>query len=181
MKLALDFISIIIFFLVYNYYDIFYATGAMMVTYTITFVFSLLTNKKLDKTILATWLLVVVLGGMTIFFHNAEYIKYKPTLIYWFFALAFHISPYLKDEKSIMERMAGHQIELPKKVWLYLNRFWMFIFYALGLVNLYIAYTFTTEQWVYFKTFGIITILIVATGGQVLYMSKYLKNQPEDK
>lgn len=180
MKIALDFISIIIFFAVYNYYDIFYATGAMMVTYTISLVFSLFTNKQVDKTVVITWLMVIVLGGLTLFFHNAEYIKYKPTIIYWFFAIAFHVSPYFKDEKSIMERMAGHHIQLPKNVWIKLNKFWMLIFYVLGFVNLYIAHYFTTQQWVYFKTFGIIAILLLATGVQVLYMSRYLKSDDSE-
>lgn len=153
----------------------------MMVTYTLTFIYSLFTNKSLDKTIFSTWLLVMVLGGLTIFFHNEEYIKFKPTLIYWLFAIAFHVSPYFKDEKSIMERMAGHQIQLPKNIWIKLNRFWMSVFYLLGFINLYIAYAFTTQQWVYFKTFGIMSVLIIATGVQIAYMSKYMKNQPEDK
>lgn len=177
MKLALDLISIIIFFIIYNYFDIFYATGAMMVTYSLTFLYSYITIKKIDKTILATWLLVVILGGLTLFFHNAEYIKFKPTLVYWFFAIAFHVSPYFKDEKSIMERMAGHQIILPKKIWVRLNYFWMLFFYILGFVNLYVAYQYSTEQWVYFKTFGIMSMLILASVIQVLYMAKYMKSE----
>ncbi len=175
MKIALDLISVLIFFVVYNFYDIFYATGAMMITYTVTFSVNYFINKKIDRTMLITWLLVILLGGLTIFLHNEEYIKFKPTLIYLLFAVAFHVSPYFKDEKSIMERMAGHQINLPKKVWSKLNIFWTTIFYILGFLNLYIAYYFTTQQWVYFKTFGIIGFLIVATIVQIAYMSKYIK------
>lgn len=175
MKIALDILSIIIFFISYKYYGIFIATGTMMVVYTISVILTYYTNKKLDNTTIITWLLVIVLGGLTLFLHNAEFIKYKPTLIYWFFAVAFHVSPYFKDEKSIMERMVGHQISLPKSVWKTLNIFWTIFFYVLGFVNLYIAYYFSTEQWVYFKTFGIIGLLIFASVVQVIYIMKYIK------
>ena len=101
-------------------------------SYTVNNNFGLvLSIRSNDKTILFTWLLVIILGSLTIFLHNAEFIKYKPTLIYWFFAIAFQVSPYLKDEKSIMERMIGHQITLPDHVWQNLNFFWMILFYIL--------------------------------------------------
>ncbi|MBP9722588.1 MAG: septation protein IspZ [Gammaproteobacteria bacterium] len=177
MKIILDIVSIVIFFVVYKYYDIFYATATMMAAYTLTFIISYYTNKKVDKTTLVTWLLVMILGGLTIFFHNEEYIKFKPTLIYLLFAIAFHVSPYFKDEKSIMERLAGHQLTLPKNIWNKLNKFWMFVFYTLGILNLYIAYNYTTQQWVYFKTFGIIGFLLVATLVQIMYMTKYIKSE----
>lgn len=178
MKTFLDIFSIAIFFIAYKYYDIFYATAAIIITYTISFILNYFNTKKLDKTMLITWLMVSILGGLTLVFHNASFIKYKPTLVYWFFAIAFHISPYMKDEKTIMERMISHQITLPKNVWDNLSRFWMFLFYILGLVNIYVAYDYTTDQWVNFKTFGILTLLLVATIGQVLYISKHIK--PED-
>lgn len=179
MKIILDIISLTLFFITYTLYDIFYATGVMMITYTVVFAYSYITTKKLDKTILATWLLVVILGGLTISLHNATYIKYKPTLIYWFFAIVFHISPYLKDEKSIMERLSGHNIELPKNVWNNLNRIWLTFFYLLGFINIYVAYYYTEKQWVYFKTFGCLGLLMVATIIQVIYMAKYLKQEDE--
>lgn len=179
MKIALDIISLALFFITYTYYDIFYATGVMMMTYTVVFFYSYISTKKLDKTIFSTWLLVVILGGLTIYFHNAAYIKYKPTLIYWLFAIAFHVSPYFKDEKSIMERLAGHEIKIPKNVWNNLNRLWIGFFYALGALNIYVAYYYTEKQWVNFKTFGCLGLLLLITIIQVIYMAKYI-NQEEN-
>lgn len=179
MKIALDIISLTAFFLTYIYYDIFYATAVMMITYTVVFLYSFLSSKTLDKTILATWILVLLLGGLTLFLHNAVFIKYKPTLVYWLFAVAFHVSPYLKDEKSVMERLAGHNIELPKHVWNNLNKLWMSFFYLLGLINIYVAYYYTEKQWVYFKTFGCLSLILIATVIQVIYMAKYLNEDEQ--
>lgn len=177
MKIILDIISIALFFITYTMYDIFYATGVMMLTYTIIMLYSYISTKKLDKTIMATWLLVVLLGSLTLFFHNAVYIKYKPTVIYLLFAIIFHVSPYLKDEKSIMERLAGHDIQMPSAVWANLNKLWICFFYILSILNIYIAYNFTEKQWVYFKTFGTLSLLFVITVIQVLYMAKFIKKQ----
>lgn len=179
MKVALDIISLALFFITYTYYDIFYATGVMMATYTIVFAYSYFSTKVLDKTILATWILVILLGSLTIGLHNAMFIKYKPTLVYWLFAIAFHASPYFKDEKSVMERLAGHTIELPKHVWKNLNHMWMVFFYGLGFVNIYVAFYYTEKQWVYFKTFGCMGLLFIVTIIQAIYMAKYVKQEDE--
>lgn len=181
MKIALDLISLTLFFLTYKLYDIFYATGVMMTTYTLVFIYSYISTKKLDKTILATWILVIALGGLTLGLHNATFIKYKPTVVYWVFAIAFHVSPYLKDEKSIMERMAGHTIKLPVEIWNNLNKLWTAFFYLLGSINIYVAYYYTEEQWVNFKTFGCLALLLVIAVIQAVYMAKYIEQEPNDE
>jgi intracellular septation protein len=179
MKAFLDIGAIVLFFTVYITYNIFYATAAMMIFYSLFNGIYLYRHyqkhRTLDKTSLITWIIILVLGGLTLGLHNEEIIKFKPTIVYWFFASAFLINPYFRAGQPIMQRLMASQISLPSQAWLKMDRFWMVFFGIVGALNLYIAHHYTTQEWVYFKTFGIIGLLLVATVAQVIFLAKHIK------
>ncbi len=69
---------------------------------------------------LITFVLVAVFGGLTIFFHNDEFIKWKVTVIYALFAGRAAVQP-VGDEKPLIQRMLGKELSLPQQVWSRLN------------------------------------------------------------
>jgi intracellular septation protein len=121
-----------------------------------------------------TLALVVVLGGATIWFHNPLIIKWKPTIAYWTLALSFWISRAV-FRKDLLREMLGGEMELPVPVWHRLNLAWAAFLGLMGVLNLYVAYSFSTSAWASFKVFGATGLMLVFSVGQVVYLSRYLK------
>ena len=138
-----------------------------------------LRGKKIDLILWISLTLVVVLGGATIWFHNETFIKWKPTGLYWAMALTLWIAQAWFG-KNLIQRMLGAELALPDAVWLKLNRAWVLFFAAMGVVNLYIAYHFSTSAWANFKVFGVTGLIVLFTLAQGLYLSKHLPAQEED-
>jgi intracellular septation protein len=118
-----------------------------------------------------------VFGGATIYFHDEMFIKWKPTVLYWCFALAL-LGAQLLMRKNLIRSLMGKQMSLPDLVWDKLNLAWSTFFAAMGALNLYIAFNFPLELWVNFKMFGFIALMIAFVIAQTVYLSRYLK-EPE--
>jgi intracellular septation protein len=77
-----------------------------------------------------------------------------------------------------MRSLLHEKMTLPDPVWFYLNLSWSAFFAVLGIVNLYVAFNYTTDQWVNFKLFGATGMMIVFILVQASMLSKYIE---EDK
>ena len=138
----------------------------------------LVRGKKVDMMLWVTFGLVVVLGGATIWFHNATFIKWKPSVLYWVMALAFWISQALFG-KNLLQVLVGGQLELPKPVWQRLNLAWIAFFTLMGFLNLYVAYNFSTSTWATFKVFGLTGLMLVFMVAQGFYISRFMQEDDE--
>jgi intracellular septation protein len=137
-----------------------------------------LARRKVDLMLWVSLGLVVVLGGLTIWFHNKTFIMWKPTGLYWSFALAFWGSQALFGT-NLLRKLLGEQLELPGAVWRRLNLAWVLFFAAMGLVNLWVAYRFEEQTWVSFKAFGATGLMFLFFIGQGVYLSRHLPNEAE--
>jgi len=137
-----------------------------------------LRGRKVDTMLWVSLGLVTVLGGATIWFHNENFIKWKPSVLYWVMGLAFWLSQALL-RKNLLKALIGEQLELPPRVWQRLNFAWIAFFAFMGLLNLYVAYSFSTDVWVSFKLFGGIGLMLVFTVAQGVYISRHLKPEAE--
>lgn len=135
-------------------------------------------GKRPDMMLWITFVLVVVLGGATVWFHNATFIKWKPSVLYWAMGLTFWISQTL-FRKNLLQSLIGDQLELPPAVWQRLNFAWIGFFALMGVVNLYVAYSFSTSTWATFKVFGATGLMLVFMLAQGLYLSRHIKPEPE--
>ena len=72
----------------------------------------------------------------------------------------------------------GEQMELPARVWQRLNLAWIAFFALMGVLNLYVAYSYPTATWVNFKLFGGIGLMLLFTLAQGLYLSRHMKPTP---
>jgi intracellular septation protein len=140
--------------------------------------FLLARGKKVDTMLWVSLGLVTVMGGATIWFHNETFIKWKPSVLYWAMGLAFWISQ-LVLRKNLLRSLIGDQIDLTPSVWQRLNFAWIAFFAFMGLLNLYVAYTFSTDTWVSFKLFGGIGLMLVFTVAQGLYISRHIKPESD--
>jgi intracellular septation protein len=130
-------------------------------------------GRKIDMMLWVSLSLVVVLGGATIWFHSETFIKWKPSVLYWFMGLAFWISQTFFG-RNLLQVLMGGQLELPPAVWRRLSWAWMAFFALMGVLNLYVAYSFSTGTWVNFKLFGGIGLMLAFTLAQGIYISRHL-------
>ena len=173
MRLTIDFLLIAAFFLAYNFFGIFVATGTIMVGSIIQLLYTRWELKKWDVFSVRLAIIVCVLGAATLIFHNSIFIKWKPSILYWMLAIAF-FSSHLFGKEPMLKKLLGEKIFLPEIVWLKLNLAWGIFFLVLGTANVYVLYKFTTTQWVYFKVIGCIGMSIVFMIAQTIYMSYYM-------
>ena len=150
------------------------ATAVVILATLVQVAAQLLRGRKVDMMLWVTFGLVVVLGGATIWFHNATFIKWKPSVLYWVMGLALWISQAM-FRKNLLKSLIGEQLELPDSVWQRLNFAWVAFFGLMGLLNLYVAYTYSTSTWASFKAFGATGLMLVFMIAQGFYMSRHLK------
>ncbi|WP_295639162.1 septation protein A [uncultured Methylibium sp.] len=135
-------------------------------------------GKKIDTMLWVSLGLVTVLGGATVWFHNETFIKWKPSVLYWVMGTAFWLSQAV-FRRNLLQLMIGQQLELPPPVWRNLNFMWIAFFAFMGLLNLYVAYSYSTDTWVNFKLFGGVGLMLLFTLLQGLYLSRHIKAEDE--
>ncbi len=130
--------------------------------------------KKVDTMLWLSLGLVSVLGGATIYFHSESFIKYKPTVLYWVMGAALLIGQ-LVFKKNGIKSLMGEQMSLPEAVWRRVNISWAGFFAVMGVLNLWVAFSFTTSTWVNFKLFGGLGLMLLFVLLQAIFLNKYLK------
>jgi len=180
MKLLLDFFPIVFFFIAFKMYDIYVATAVLIIASLIQTTAHWLMHRRFEKMHVITLVLVCVFGGLTLMLQDEMFIKWKPTVINWLFAVVFIGSQFI-GKKSIIQRMMGDHMVLPANIWLHLNIAWTLFFIALGIANLYVVYNFDTETWVNFKLFGLLGLTFVFVIAQSLYVARFIKEPMEDQ
>jgi intracellular septation protein len=117
-----------------------------------TFMFWRLTG-KVSKMQLVTLVVVVVFGGMTIWFNDERFIKMKPTIIYLIFAGILGIG--LLRGKSYLRVVMEEMMPLKQEGWMILTKRFALFFLGLAIANEIVWRTMSTDAWVNFKTFGL--------------------------
>ncbi|MEO6293741.1 MAG: septation protein A, partial [Burkholderiaceae bacterium] len=135
-------------------------------------------GKKIDTMLWVSLALVVVLGGATIYFHSENFIKWKPTMLYWAMGAALLVGQLFMNKNGIKSLM-GAQMTLPDTVWRKVNFAWVGFFAFMGALNLWVAFNFTTDMWVNFKLFGATGLMLVFVLLQAVYLGRYMT--PEAK
>ncbi|WP_296000121.1 septation protein A [Rugamonas sp.] len=136
-------------------------------------------RRKVDFVLWMSLFMFAFFGGLTIYFHDEDFIKWKLTVIYWCFALSL-IGGQLLFKKNLMRKSMEHVIQLPDPIWRRVNLAWMAFFTAMGFLNLYVAFVLfkgNTSAWVSFKAFGSTSIMFVFIVIQTLYLSKHMKDE----
>ncbi len=176
MKFLFDLFPVLLFFAAYKFAGIYVATGVAIAATFVQIGWSYWRHKKIDGMLWVSLLIVGVFGGATLFFHNETFIKWKPTVLYWMFA-GILLGSRIVMNKNVIRTLMEKQITLPDPVWHTLNLSWAGFFIAIGILNLYVAYRYSTDAWVDFKLFGITGLLLVFVLLQGLFLSKHLKDE----
>lgn len=182
MSVIYEIIPVFLFFLAFKFFDIYIATIVGIFATLLQVLFTRVFLNRWDKKQLITLAIFIFFGGMTLYFHNPIFVKWKPTVIFWVFSLII-ITSQLFTPRPLMQRLMGGMLEgrgvVPQYVWNRLNIIWAIFFLTLGSINLYIAYHYSNEAWVNFKFYGITSALILLSVFQAIYLTKYLSESSQ--
>ncbi|WAJ70997.1 septation protein A [Catenovulum adriaticum] len=176
MQNLFEYLHIAVFFIVYKTVDIYWATAALIGTTGLHLIYAWVKEKTLPKKHLILFLIVLLMGGLTIYFQNDEFIKWKVTVVNGLFALGIFISQAF-FKISPIEKMLGKEIQLPSSLWAKVSYAWSAFFAALAVLNLYIAYNFSQDFWVNFKLFGLMGLTIAFTVITIAFLYPHLPKE----
>lgn len=180
MKFLYDFFPILLFFVAYKMYDIFVATAVAIVAAFVQVMLFWIKHKRFDNMQLVTLGLIVLLGGATLVLYDETFIKWKPSVVNWLFAIVFLGSQWIGSKPIIQRLMEQHiQVDTPQ-VWTVVNLSWVGFFVFSGLLNLYVAFNFSTDVWVNFKLFGLMGLTFVFVIIQGIYLTKHIVEEESD-
>ena len=170
-KLLIDIGPLAIFFIFYTRSDLETAILPFMIATIIAVLFSYIIEKKIPimPTVVAG--IILIFGGLTIYFDNETFFKMKPTIINILFAGILYGGIILN--KSLLRYLLGAALKLQDEGWDILTKRWIGFFIALAILNEIIWRTQTTDIWVSFKVFGILPITFIFTLTQFSTIKKY--------
>ncbi len=130
-------------------------------------------GQRIDIRLWLALALVMVLGIATVYFEDQHFHKWKPSALYWAMGLVFWLSQLLFGW-NLPRRLLGEQLLLPARVWHRLNFAWVAFFGLMGLLNLWVAHSFSTNAWIDFSLFGGIGLVLGFAVVQVLFVGRRL-------
>jgi intracellular septation protein len=153
MRLLLDVGPLLLFFAANAKFGIFAATGVFIVAIIAAMMVSLVLTRHVTALQLFSAVMVVVMGGLTLYFHNETFIKIKPTIYYAFVAVVLGYGFFAN--KPVLKSVLGSAYPgLDATGWAKLTRNWALFFLAMGIANEAVWRTQTTEFWISYKLWG---------------------------
>jgi intracellular septation protein len=145
---------------------IFVATGAFMVAMVAAMLFSAIRYHRISALLWFSGIMVVILGGLTIWLHDERFIKMKPTIYYAFVAalLAFG----LITDRPILQRVLGSTYPgLDETGWTKLTRNWAIFFACMAVLNEAVWRHTSTSFWIGFKLWGALPLTFLFAAANI--------------
>jgi len=179
MKFLFDLFPVILFFVAFKFAGIYAATAIAIAATFAQIGWLKLRKKPVDKMMWVSLAIIVVFGGATLLLHDETFIKWKPTVLYWLFAVTLAGAETLFG-RNLIRAMLSEQVQLPAAAWKRLNWSWVGFFALMGAANLYVAFNFSTDTWVNFKLFGGMGLMLLFVVLQALFLARYVEDKAAD-
>ena len=170
-KLFIDIGPLAVFFIFYTRSDLQTAILPFMIATIISVLFSYIIEKKIPIMPTVGAVIILVFGGLTIYFDNEVFFKMKPTIINLLFAGILFIGLFLN--KLLLKFLLGGAIKMKEEGWSILTKRWIGFFISLAILNEIVWRTQSTDLWVNFKVFGILPITFIFTLTQFPIIRKF--------
>ena len=121
--------------------------------------------------------IVLLTGGLTLWFDNETFIKMKPTVLYLIFAAL--LASGLLIKRLWLKLLMGSAIRLTDAGWRGLTRNWIFFFLGMAAVNEVVWRSFSTEFWGGYKIAAVFIALAFALAQAPLIMKHEIKQDAE--
>lgn len=155
MRHLAEYLPLGLFLIVFFIKDIYWATAALMLSYSIGMLYLWKLDGKLSAMHKGTLGFILVLGALTLFFKNEKFIQWKPSIANWAFAIVF-LASHKFSEQPLIKALFGKAVRMTDKNWFKLSLMWVVFFIVVGIVNLFVAYNYSMAFWVKFKVFGLL-------------------------
>jgi len=175
-KFLFDLFPLILFFGTYRYAGIYAATGAAMAAAVAQIAWLKATGRATEAMHWINLGVIVVFGGATLLLHDDVFIKWKPTVLYWLFGGALLGARWFLG-RNLVRQLLGARVAMPDAVWDRMNTSWAVFFVAAGALNLFVAFSgrFTESQWVGFKVFGLMGLMLAFVILQSLWLGRHMQ------
>jgi intracellular septation protein len=150
------------------------ASAVAIVAITVQILRLLARRKHVSPMLWTSFVIFLVFGGATIYFHNDAFIKWKPTVLYWIFGIALFVSDVFMRRNLIRAMIEPNGVAMPDALWRRLNWAWIAFFWAVGVVNLYVAFTLSRSIWVSFKSFGLTGLTLLFIVVQSVFLARHM-------
>lgn len=177
MKFLFDFFPVILFFAAFKLAGIYVATGVAIAATFAQVAWLKLRGKKIEPMLWASLAIIAVFGGATLVLQDETFIKWKPTVLYWLFGAVLAGGAALG--RNLIRLVLSEQVQLPDPVWTRLNWSWVGFFLLMGALNLYVAYNYSTDNWVNFKLFGGMGLMLLFVVAQALVLARFIEDKDE--
>ena len=157
---------------------IYSATAALMISTALTWIVCSLLEKRNDKRLMWMTLTVLLFGAATLILRDQRFIQWKPTVFNWALAAVFLGSQFI-GKSTVLERVLGGQLTLPRLIWTRLNALWIGNFSLVGAFNLFVAYRFEEAVWVSYKLYSSIGFTLALMLLTVAIVAPHVKNDGE--
>jgi len=178
LRLLLEIGPLVCFFYANSRYGIYKATAVFMVAIVVSLVVSYVMEKRLPVMPLVTAAFVLVFGGLTLYFEDEHFIKLKPTIVNSLFGAI--LLGGLAFGRSFLKPVFGTAFALTEEGWRILTLRWGLFMFALAVLNEVVWRNFTTDQWVTFKSFGILPLTLVFTMVQMPTITRFSVPEEEE-
>ena len=171
LKILTDIGPLVIFFIFYTRGNLQSAILPFMIATVIAVLISYIVEKKIPIMPTVGAAIILVFGGLTIYFDNEVFFKMKPTIINILFALILYSGELTK--KPLLKYLLGGTLKLKDEGWSILTKRWIGFFIVLAIANEIVWRTQSTDLWVNFKVFGILPLTFIFTMTQFSIIKKY--------
>jgi intracellular septation protein len=176
MKFLFELFPVALFFIAIQIWDIFVATGVAIAATVVQVGWLALRRKKIPPMLWASFAIIVVFGGLTLYLRDKTFILWKPTVLYWLFGAV--LAGAALARRNLIRGLLSEQMNLPDRVWAKLNWSWVGFFAAMGTLNLYVAFNFSEKAWAAFKLFGGMGLMLLFVVVQSAFLAKYVEDKP---
>lgn len=184
LRLAVDYGPLLVFFAV-NFLTpglaivrLMAATFAFILATGVAMLVSFLKEGRISTMLWLTGVLVVVFGGLTLYFHDARFIQMKPTIIYALLA-ALLLFGLLTGRPLLQQLLGSTYPGLRPLGWRKLTINWMLFFAAMAVLNEVVRANFSQDVWVAFKLWGVIPLtFLFALANMPMLMKHGLQTEP---
>lgn len=150
---------------------IIFATAVFMVAMVLSLLLSWALLKRVAVMPLVTGVVVLIFGGLTLYFQDATFIKMKPTIVNALFGAV--LLGGLAFGQSLLRYVFGDVYKLKPRGWLILTIRWGIFFFVLAVLNEVVWRTQTTDFWVAFKVWATMPLTVIFAMFQLPVLTKY--------
>ena len=174
-RFALDAGPLIAFFTVYSIWGFMPATAVFMVAIAISVGVTYALERRVSTVALVTGAVVLVFGGLTLYFDDETFLKLKPTIVNTLFAAVLFGG--LMSGRAFVKVVLGPMWAMDDEGWRRLTFRWACFFVAMAVINEIVWRNFSTDAWVSFKVFGFLPLTVLFSLTQLPLMQRHRVEQ----